>query len=93
MPAQVGAVVVGDGTRFKTRFLRDEDQAKRIAFNWKTQSQRGGGQAYNAPVVAVYEDGSVQGNNTAAKNYLKAQPLQSLVRPGIRIETAQKLKA
>lgn len=93
MPRQIGVVVLGDGTRFKSRMVRDERQAQRLAYNWKQQSKKGGGQEYNATLVAVYDDGTVQNNNQTAKTWLRQQPKQTLIRPGIRLETMQKVKA
>lgn len=79
-PQYVGTVVIGDGTRFQTQIVHGPMIAQRLARRWLWRSQQaGGGGTYNATLVPVFADGSVAGNNAAAKTFLQSRPRKRLV--------------
>ncbi len=94
-PDYVGTVVIGDGTRFTTRIVTNPALAKRLAQRWLWRSQQpGGGGTYNATLVPVYSDGTVAGNNAAAKTYLQGRSRRLLVRHGgVGLQQARLLRA
>src|SRR5262249_12094165 len=79
-PLYAGTVVVGDGSRFITQIVHNPLIARRLAARWLQRSNApGGGGTYNAVIVPVYRDGSVAGNNAAAKTWLQGRPRKRLV--------------
>lgn len=93
-PDYVGTVVIGDGSRFITRLVNHPQIARRLAQRWLQRSQApGGGGTYNATLVPVFADGTVSGNNAAAKTFLQGRTRRQLVRPWISLQAARLLRA
>ncbi len=94
-PKYVGTVVIGDGTRFQTQIVHSPVIANRLARRWLWRSQQaGGGGTYNATLVPVFADGSIAGNNAAAKTFLQSRARKRLVDfGGIHVQTARLLRA
>lgn len=79
-PKYVGTVVIGDGTRFQTQIVHSPTIARRLAQRWLQRSNApGGGGTYNAVQVPVFADGSISGNNAAAKTFLQSRPRKRLI--------------
>src|ERR1044072_6252632 len=90
-PKYVGTVVIGDGARFMTQIVHNPAIANRLARRWLWRSQQpGGGGTYNAVQVPVFADGSIGGNNAAAKTFLQSRPRKRLIDfGGTAVQTAR----
>lgn len=94
-PRYVGTVVIGDGVRFFTQIVHDQNIANRLAKRWLWRSlQPGGGGSYTAVQVPVFADGSIAGNNATAKTFLQSRPRKRLVDFGrADVQAARLLRA
>jgi hypothetical protein len=85
-PSVVGAVVIGDGITYITRFVRNLDAARWLKALYFTRSAG----AYNAVIAPVFADGTTNGN-TIAKTYLQTMPTERLIGPRIGSRVAKLL--
>jgi hypothetical protein len=85
-PTVVGAVIIGDGITYFTRFLRSIDAARWLKSLWFARSAG----AYSAVVVPVYSDGTT-GGNAAAKTHLQTLTQERLIGPRVNSRRAKLL--
>ncbi len=71
-----GAVFVGNGT-WPSRLLRSIAQANRVKASILARSTALGA-PFSGTVVPIYRDGSVAGNNAAAKTFLQGRSVKQL---------------